>query len=201
MFDVEASLAAIPRQYAQGCVKTIEDLSRYEEVIAEVKPDLIIECGTFSGKSALWFARTAGCTVVTIDTTPYIDPDVEEAWREHTIYDFVGSSTDPEIIDHVLDFAEDAERIMVTLDSDHSAPHVSAEIAAYSPMVSVGSYMVVEDGLLRYMPDEERKHYTGNPLDAIEAFMKGNTSWELNEELQNRYPVTQFPGGWLRRTV
>lgn len=200
MIDLAASLEAVSRQHAEGCVKTSEDLDRYRRVIASTNPDLIVECGTFSGKSALWFARTAQCQVVTIDVTPYIDPDTRVGLDEHEVIEIESSSVSPDTLARVNRIALGFERPMVVLDSDHSKAHVALEMLHYGPLVRSGGYMVVEDGLLRFMPEEERKHYNGDPLDAIEQFMAVNGhEWEIDSELEDLHPVTQFPSGWLRR--
>lgn len=202
MIDLAASLEAASRQHAEGCVKTWEDLDRYRRVIAETKPDLIIECGTFSGKSAVWFASVARCDVITIDTDPHIDPPIREAMDRLGIEDFVTSSTSWEMIELVQQRAMlgGDKRVMVVLDSDHSKSHVAAEMLYYGPLVTPGCYMVVEDTLLRWMPDEERKHYHGDPLDAVESWMAvHDDEWVIDTELENLHPVTQFPSGWLRR--
>lgn len=199
MIDIEASLAAVGRQSAEGCVKTTEDLDRYREVISHTNPGLIIECGTFSGKSALWFARQ-GVDVVTMDVTPYIDPPIRTELDLYGVRDFTCSSVDPEMVATVAGMAADYERVMVVLDSDHSAGHVLAEVNAYAPMVTPGCYMVVEDTLLRHMHRSERRHYTGNPADAVDEWMaEHGDEWAVDEAIEAMYPVSQFPGGWLRR--
>jgi cephalosporin hydroxylase len=199
--DITASLEASARQNFEGMVKTWEDVSRYEAIIEATRPDLIIECGTFSGKSAVWFAGEGdGCAVLTIDVTPHIGEGTRDEMDRLGVWDVVGSSTDPDIVHKVSMFARSFGNVMVVLDSDHSAAHVAAEMAAYGPLVTPGCYMVVEDGILRYMPDEERRHYDGNPLDAIEAFMADCSGlWEIDVDIENMHPVTQFPSGWLRR--
>lgn len=207
MRDLKASLAAVSRQHAEGCVKIVEDLRRYEQIIERTRPDVIVESGTFSGKSALWFARTAQCYVVTVDVTPCIDPETRIAAVNYPIWSITGDVTAPDTIDRVRRFIDDRTaaldrpaQVMVSLDSDHSATHVAAEIEAYGPMVTAGCYLVVEDGLLRWMPYEERRHYTGTPLDAIEALLAAEPDrWEVDVELEDLYPVTQHPSGWLRK--
>lgn len=202
MIDIEASLAAVGRQSAEGCVKTWEDLERYQAVIEATNPDLIIECGTFSGKSALWFARNSEADIVTMDVTPYIDPPIRVALDRFYVNDYTCSSTDPEMVATVAGSAAAHKRVMVVLDSDHSAPHVLAEMHAYGPLVTPGCYMVVEDTLLRHMPGEERRHYDGNPWDAVDEWMAVHgDEWELDTEIEAMHPVTQFPGGWLRRKL
>lgn len=209
MGDLEASIEARNRQHAEGCVKTWEDLDRYRVVIGAVEPDLIIECGTFSGKSALWFARTAGCRVVTIDVTPYIDPDTREAWDAHDITLLVGSTLSNDILTRVHRIAIEAERVLVVLDSDHSRDHVLEEMHAYGPMVTPDSYLVVEDTLLHWFPAAERDVYDGDPLEAVQQFLAETAEdggeltnavvWELDLDIEDLHPVTQFPNGWLRR--
>lgn len=206
MFDLQASLDSIPRQYAKGAIKITEDIARYQVIVDRVKPDVIVEMGAFSGKCALHFARTARCRVVTVDVTPCIDPETRTAWDGLPIHLIVGNTIDLVTVQAVGDFIEDATeelgrpaRVMVSLDSDHSAAHVAEEIRLYGPMVTSGSYMVVEDGLLRWMPFEERRHYVGDPLDAIEALLALDDRWEVDVELENMFPATQHPSGWLRR--
>lgn len=200
MTDIEASLISSARQHAEGCVKIEEDLARYRRVIEDTRPDLIVECGTFSGKSAVWFARVAGCLVATIDTDPHIDPDIRLVLDTLDVVEFVGSSIAPDIVEAVHRLADVAESVLVVLDSDHSAPHVIAEIDAYADMVRPGGYMVVEDTLLRHMPASERKHYQGNPWDAVDWFLATRGDWANDDDLEALYDVTQFPNGWLRRT-
>lgn len=201
MIDIAASLEATSRQHACGCVKTTEDLARYRRVIEASKPEIIVECGTFSGKSAVWFARIAACPVITIDVTPYVDPDIRLVMNTLDVTEFVGSSTDPHIVRDVWALAA-RKRAMVVLDSDHSADHVLAEMKAYAGLVRPGGYMVVEDTLLRHMPAEERKHYRGDPADAVDAWLaEHGDEWVNNQAIEDLYPVTQFPGGWLLRAA
>jgi cephalosporin hydroxylase len=200
--DIQACLASATRQNAEGCVKVWEDLDRYYRVLRSVQPTLIIETGTFSGKSARWFARHAvRPRVVTVDTNDLsVDRDVREDWDTLPIHFIMGNSTDPDVIKVVRSWVNPHDRVMVVLDSDHAAKHVYAEMKAYGPMVSSGSYMVVEDTLLRWMPDAERANYEGDPLDAVGKWMrKHGDEWRVNVELESIYPVTQFPGGWLQR--
>lgn len=200
-FDLDGSLAAASRQTAGGAVKIQEDLDRYAAVIGATSPDLIIECGTFSGKSARWFAAR-GVDVVTIDTNPLVDIDTKRRWvlTGQEVTQLVGSSTHPSIVQHVHRLAA-GRRVMVVLDSDHSAGHVANELAAYAPLVPVGGYCVVEDTLVRWMPWEQKPAgpYTGSPLDAVEHWLAEHHDWEIDRAIEAMTPVTQHPSGWLRR--
>lgn len=207
MIDIDLSLESRHRQNAEGCVKTWEDLVRYRTVLDQVDPKVIIECGTFSGKSALWLARESDAMIVTIDVADQVPADVREAWGDR-VAQFLGSTTSPEAQAFVAAHVEAAHHlfgadcpILVILDSDHGKYHVLDEMAAYSKYVTPGSYMVAEDGLLRWMPDEERAVYAGDPLEAIEVWMdRDDDEWVIDTDIEFMFPVTQFPSGWLRRS-
>lgn len=218
MIDIAASVDATTRQHAEGCVKISEDLDRYRRVIEDVNPTVIVECGTFSGKSALWFALYSDAKVITVDCTDNVDPDTATALDELEVVRLSGSSVDPAIVAQIHDlacrdygFGHDfsyptaahetiRHAVMVVLDSDHSGPHVLAEMHAYADLVTSGSYMVVEDGILRWMDADEQAVYDGNPLDAIEEWLRVHGSgWSVDSDLEALHPVTQFPSGWLRR--
>lgn len=177
-------------------IKTRADLDRYKVIIHDVHPDLIIECGTFQGGSALWLADTAGCQVITIDVEPHLNVSIIHAW-DGRVRHIIGSSTHPSVIAAVSGSVEHSRRVMVILDSDHSAEHVHKEMVAYAPLVSVDSYMVVEDGLVRWMP---WFGYKGSPLDAIEEFMhEHGDDWEIDLKIEGMSSRTQHPSGWLRK--
>jgi cephalosporin hydroxylase len=194
-FDREASLAALSRHPRQDQpAKLREDLERYATAIRNTKPELIIECGTFQGYTAEWFA-SLGCDVITID----INPDYSALRRAMSSFgqqiNFIkGSSTDVDVVWQVAR-AIDGRKTMVSLDSDHTALHVSREISTYSSFVSPGCHLVVEDGLARWIQNGD------DPLAAIEELLIGDDQWELDEEIQNMFPITTSPMGWWRRNA
>ena len=202
MIDLAGSLEAARRQHAEGCVKTAEDLARYREVIARTAPDGVIEIGTFSGKSAVWFATETSAPVVTVDVNPQVD-DATRSAGEGTVTWLVGRSDDTHVINAVHQWVRNQQvaNPLVVLDGDHSAMTVATELLLYSPFVAVGGYCVVEDTLVRWMPWEMQPEgpYHGNPLDAVEGFLVRRPTWGNDQDLEDRYPTTQFPGGWLRR--
>lgn len=204
MISLPASLEASTRQNAEGTVKTWEDLARYRAVLADVAPTLIVEIGTFSGRSALWFAATANAEVVTVDVDPgNVAAGTAAALDAAGATRLTGRSTDPTVAAAVTERAVGHERVMVVLDGDHSAATVRAELDRYGPLVTPGSYCVVEDGIVRWMPWEQKPAgpYWGSPLDAIESFMAGSEGrrWEIDRTVEDMHPATQFPSGWLRR--
>ena len=193
-YDVAASLAATGRQNADGAVKVAEDIDRYKAVLRQTKPEVIVECGTWRGGSALWFADT-GRRVITVD----IDHSgVLDDARTHPLITLVtGNSANAEVAALVADLAAGC-RTMVALDSAHDAEHVRREIKLYGPLVTPGCYLVVEDGIARWMDEP----YPGSPLDAIETELVGNDAWERDTAIEAMHPVSMHPAGWwIRKTV
>lgn len=180
-----------------GCVKAASDLRRYERLFADVKPAWIVELGTYRGLSATWMADTAGAQVVTIDTHPQADVET----RSHTSVTWLtGNSVDPNVVEYVRRLVQDQGPVVVVCDSDHSADHVYAEMCAYSPMVTEGAYLCVEDGIVAWIPEQLAVYKDSSPLDAIERFLAENPNeWAVDDAIENMLPTTQHPSGWLRR--
>lgn len=199
VIDLESSFAALARNEHDhdGMLKFQQDLDRYEQIIAATAPEVIVETGTHTGASARWFADH-GLQVVTIDVNPVHVP-IE--YRDR-VTQVAGSSADPDVVAQVGDLVA-GRRCMVTLDSDHSGPHVTAEIDAYGPMVSPGCYLVVEDGIFGYGHSARVQHgledMEGSPLDAIGDRLLGNTDWSRDVAIEKAHPISHNPAGyWLR---
>jgi cephalosporin hydroxylase len=180
--------------------KHADDLARYRHIIAETRPEIVVECGTRTGHSAAFFAER-GCRVVTVDI---LDRLPQDAAHPEVIY-IVGDSTKPMTVGLVTDLVGD-RRAMVSLDSDHSADHVAAEIEAYAPLVSPGCHLVVEDGVIAWLDEVTKlehgcQHYAGTVLGGIEhARAAGHLDgFERDVEVETLTPVTMFPAGWWRR--
>lgn len=193
-FDVEATKHASGRQNAAGAVKLAEDLDRYRKVIVFSRPDLLVECGTYKGASARWFAENGVEQVVTID----IDPKARDAAFDHPRVTYLtGSSSDPAVVERVCALA-DGRRVMVSLDSYHDAANVAREIQLYAPLVSVGCYIVVEDGALKWMPHWLPPGDEG-PLKAIEETLAAGNPAGFARNVAVEGPVSMCPAGWWRR--
>lgn len=197
MIDLEQSIYEQRNcQGARGCVKTEADLLRYEKLFADVAPAWVVELGTFNGVSARWFADTARCRVVSVDTHPQVD---DATWDHPDVTWMRGNSVDPQVVRLIRALIDDEGPVVVVADSDHSAAHVYAELDAYSSMVTVGSYMVVEDGIVRWLPEQLPHYQDSSPLDAIENWLRDHQDWVPDIGLENMFPTTQNPSGWLRR--
>lgn len=206
--DVEASLATFARrehiQREQGIkvLKLAADLDRYAKVIDATEPEVIVECGNRFGGSALWFERH-GLDVVAVDIDPWA------GWRARPLATrttwITGSSADPAVAEQVADLVR-GRRTMVTLDSDHTAPHVSREIALYGPLTSPGCYLVVEDTIFEFAPAAQLRELVlaplidaGAPLTAVEKLLDGNYEWDRDEDIERLHPTSHHPAGWWVR--
>jgi cephalosporin hydroxylase len=166
----------------------------YQEIIAEQRPDLIIETGTDLGGSALFFASICD----SIGHGRIVSIDIRSAAHvQHPRITFlVGDSTSEGILERVRQLARGTERRMVILDSDHSADHVRRELEAYRDLVTVGSYMVVEDTNVNGHPVMP-EHGPG-PFEAVSDFLQRNDDFEADHS-REKFLVTYFPNGYLKR--
>jgi cephalosporin hydroxylase len=176
--------------------QNVLDLWTTQEAIGEIRPRLLIESGTNRGGSALFYASLFDLMgegeVVTIDIEKLHD-------HEHPrVTWLLGGSTSPETIRTVTERvgAQDGP-VMVILDSDHSKAHVAAELEVYAPLVSSGSLMLVQDGIIDTILTG--RPYRPGPLPAIREFLATHPEFELDSRLNGRFLITHHPEGWLRR--
>lgn len=172
------------------------DVWTIQQTIAQVRPALLIETGTDHGGSALFYANLMDLLgtgrVITID----IADNHEVA---HPRIEFItDSSTSPSVIGRLRDEAEaSGGPVMVILDSDHSHDHVAAELESYAPLVTPGSFLLSQDGVI-----DQFWIFRGTrpgPLGANRAFLKRHPEFEYDEERNRRFRLTQHPLGWMRR--
>jgi cephalosporin hydroxylase len=191
-----------------------EDLLRLQEVIYKIKPDVIIETGIAHGGSLIFYASLCKAMnrgrVVGIDIE--IRPHNRKAIEEHELFDYItlieGSSVDPQIVEQVKSHVKPGEKVIVFLDSNHTKEHVAAELNAYSPLVSPGSYIVAMDGIMEQVvgaPRTQPDWSWNNPKRAALEFVEQNPSFVIeeprfafNESVINEM-VTYWPGGFIRR--
>ncbi len=177
------------------CLKCPLDLWAYQEILAEVKPDLVVETGTHLGGSALFLAHVLDLLgrgeIVSIDI-------LERPGRPpHPRIRYVtGSSADPGLVAALFADRPPSETRLVILDSDHSKAHVSRELALLSPYVSVGSYLIVEDSNVNGHP--VLPGHGPGPSEAVAEFLAfhGGFVRDLSRE---KFLLTFNPGGYLKR--
>lgn len=168
------------------------DLWIYQELIHSIQPDLIIETGTAEGGGALFLATICDIVghghVVSIDIKPKAQPP------HRRITYIVGSSLDGDVIERIRNRRR--EKTLVILDSDHSQEHVMSELNAYGRLVTVGSYMIVEDTNLHGHPICP-EHVPG-PYEAVEAWLPSHPEFERDRRCE-KFMLTFNPGGYLKR--
>ena len=177
------------------CLKCPMDLWSYQEVLAEVRPDRIIETGTHLGGSALFLAHMLDLLgkgeLVTIDVLEHAGRPAHPRIRYVT-----GSSADPAVVSPLLDGRLAEEKLLVILDSDHSKAHVAAELALFAPRVPRGSYLIVEDSNV-YGHPVLPEHGPG-PWEAIGEFLEGNRDF-VADASREKFLMTFNPRGFLKR--
>lgn len=204
-----------------------QDMVAMQELIWAIKPDLIIETGIAHGGSLILSASLlalldmseaieAGTTLdpnvsgrkvlgIDIDIRAHNRSAIEAHPMSSRIQMIQGSSIGPEVIDQVRSIAAGYSRILVFLDSNHTHEHVLAELQAYAPLVSVGSYCVVFDTLIEDMPKEmfaDRPWGPGdNPKTAVWEYLKTHSEYEIDESLPDKLQITVAPDGYLKRVI
>jgi cephalosporin hydroxylase len=202
-----------------------QDIVALQELIWQIKPDLIIETGIAHGGSLIMSASMlalldiceaieAGATMdpgksrrkvlgIDIDIRAHNRAAIEAHPMASRIQMIEGSSIASEIIEQVLHVAQGHERILVCLDSNHTHDHVLAELEAYAPLVSIGSYCVVFDTIIEEMPAEmfpDRPWGPGdNPKTAVHEFIAQHLEFEVDKSIQDKLLITVAPGGFLRK--
>lgn len=197
------------------------DLWSMQEIITEIAPDFIIECGTAAGGSSLFYASVLrqvrpGGRVITIDIEPRLGQSIEAlqdrpdlqariaALADEMIEIITSNSIDPTLVEELRQRTK-GRKVMVVLDSCHHYLHVRAEIENYKDIVSPGSYLIVQDTVI-----DEREEWIdryaqcpgyegrGGPGRAVREFLPGQSDFVVDRE-REKYLLTFFPGGYLRR--
>ena len=192
-----------------------QDIVAMQELIWQVQPDLIIETGIAHGGSLIFYASmlelNAICGGCQDAEVLGIDIDIRahnrQAIEAHPMFKRIsmiqGSSTASEVIEQVKEKAARKQKILVCLDSNHTHDHVLAELEAYAPLVSVGSYCVVFDTVIEDLPDDmfpDRPWGKGNnPKTAVWEYLKTHPEFEIDKSIQHKLLITVAPDGYLKR--
>lgn len=191
-----------------------EDMIRLQEVIFSVQPDVIVETGIAHGGSLVFYASLCKAMgrgrVVGVDIE--IRPHNRKAIEEHFLFPLItlieGSSTAPETVERVRGETRPGEKVLVLLDSNHTKEHVLAELNAYAPLVSRGSYIVAMDGIMEQVvgaPRTEPDWTWNNPRRAALQFVGENPDFIIEEprflfnegNITDR--VTYWPSAFIKR--
>ena len=171
------------------------DLWVMQEIVHEIQPDVLVEAGTYMGGSAYYFASLFELMnhgrVVTID----IEDHPGKPSHPRITY-LLGSSTSGEIVSRVKAAIHPGEKVLVDLDSAHNQAHVAKELELYSPLVTPGSYLIVED-----------THFNGHPIlpkfgpgpgEAVAEFLPVHPEFRADPR-REKFGMTFNPGGYLQR--
>ena len=184
------------------------DMILLQELLFEIKPDIFIETGIAHGGSLIYTASlfelmATNGKVIGIDVE--IRPHNKIAIEEHSMFKRItmieGSSVDIKTVQSLEKLIENGKSIAVMLDSNHSKDHVLKELEIYSKIVTVGSYLIVQDGAQEWVSDIPRgksEWKYDNPLVAIEEFLNNNDNFIIDEKF-TRLGITQSPNGYLKR--
>jgi cephalosporin hydroxylase len=227
-FTVASTLPKYSYNYSalgRPIIQYPQDMVAMQELIWEIKPDLIIETGIAHGGSLIMSASMlalldmcdaieSGATLnpreskrkvlgIDIDIRAHNRKAIESHPLALRIQMIQGSSIAPEIVEQVRQVAKGHERILVCLDSNHTHAHVLAELQAYAPLTSVGSYCVVFDTIVEDMPADmfpDRPWGPGdNPKTAVWEYLKTHPEFEIDQSIQHKLLITVAPDGYLKR--
>ncbi len=186
-----------------------QDMFAMQEIFWEVKPDLVIETGIAHGGSLVFHASMLeliggdGLVLgIDVDIRPHNRPEIEQHRLAHRIRMIEGSSVDESVVRQIRHLAEGKQRVLVSLDSNHTHDHVLRELELYSPLVTKGSYLIVFDTVIEELPEEiflDRPWGPGNsPKTAVDEFLRNNNRFIVDEEVEKRLQITVAPGGYLK---
>ncbi|OBE94535.1 cephalosporin hydroxylase family protein [Mycobacterium sp. 852002-10029_SCH5224772] len=204
-----------------------QDMVAMQELIWRVRPDLIIETGIAHGGSLIFSASMlalldmaeaieAGVTLdpaksnrrvvgVDIDIRAHNRMAIEAHPMASRIQMIQGSSIAPDVVAQVNEIAAKYERVLVCLDSNHTHDHVLAELEAYAPLTSVGSYCVVFDTIVEDVPGDlsaDRPWGPGdNPKTAVREYLKSHAEFQIDKNIECKLLITVAPNGYLNRAA
>lgn len=213
-FNVESNKAKYSYNFkwmGRPIIQYPQDIIAMQEIIWEIKPDLIIETGIAHGGSLIFYASMleligkGEVLGIDIDIRKHNRREIEKHPIFHRITMIEGSSIDPSIIKSVRDFSKDKKTILVVLDSNHTHDHVLGELKAYADLVSVNSYVVVFDTIVEFLPDNYLPGHIrpwrigNNPWTAVKTFLENNNNFVVDSNIDNKLLISVAPNGYLKR--
>ncbi len=187
-----------------------QDMIAMQEIIWNIKPDLIIETGIAHGGSLIFYASlleligNGEVLGIDIDIRQHNRKEIENHSMFKRIKMIQGSSVDEGIAFEVKKHTIGKNKVIVILDSNHTHDHVFKELELYSPFVTVGSYIVVFDTIVEDLPDgyfEEARPWGigNNPKTAVHKFLSTNPDFVIDKAIDNKLLVSVAPDGYLKR--
>lgn len=215
-FLVESNYTKNHTWMGQPIIQYPTDLMAMQDIIYRVRPDYIIETGIAYGGMLLFYAGLCEAMdhgyVIGIDNE--IRPHNYEAINSNYLRKRIsliegdsGSWTTEEEVRMIMGMGIGKEhKVIVTLDSNHTHDHVLRELELYSPLVSVGSYIVVFDTAINFYGDLDANqdrpwNKNRNPYTAVQEFLKSDKGKDfgVDEQIEKQVLITAAMGGFLRR--
>lgn len=185
-----------------------QDMFALQEIIFRTRPKYIIEIGVAWGGALLFFSTLmevlGGTKIIGIDL--YIPEDLKQRLSSfgrlsERIELINGSSVDASTVAQIRSMIGDCKDVMVILDSYHTHDHVLRELAAYSPFVGKGNYLVCCDTIVEDIPEQEHRTREwgpgNNPKTAVRQFLQENQRFQVDHALENKLLFTCNPSGYL----
>lgn len=213
-FNIESNKAQYSYNFSwmgRPVIQYPQDMMAMQEIIWNLKPDLIIETGIAHGGSLIYYASLlelighGEVLGIDIDIRKHNRDEIENHPMFKRIKMIQGSSIDPAIVAEVASHTIDKKQILVLLDSNHTHEHVLAELEMYSPFVSMNSYIIVYDTIVEnlpenYLPGHARPWGIGdNPMTAMHTFLENNPQFEIDKSINNKLLISVAPDGYLKR--
>lgn len=213
-FNIESNKAKYSYNFSwmgRPIIAYPQDMLAMQEIIWELKPDLIIEAGIAHGGSLVYYASLLellggeGLVLgLDIDIRSHNRDLIETHPMMKRVQMIEGDSTSLEIASQVYEIAKDKKRVLVCLDSNHTHDHVLKELHLYAHLVSVGSYCVVFDTIVEelpsdYMPGGRDWNPGNNPKTAVFDFLNFNEDFEIDKSIDNKILISVAPDGYLKR--
>ena len=196
-----------------------QDIIAFQEIIYKIKPDMILETGIAHGGSLVLSASLLcmldvmeGCDPrassrkvigVDIDIRPHNRIALDDHPLRFKMELIEGSSIDPQTIEKARSYFDPSQRVVVSLDSNHTHEHVLAELNAYSDLVSIGSYCIVFDTAIEDLPAgsfPDRPWDVGNnPKTAVYQWLKTHPHFEIDKCIDNKLLISVAKDGYLKR--
>ena len=186
-----------------------QDMIVMQELIWEIKPDLIIETGIAHGGSLIFYASIleligkGEILGIDIDIRDHNKREIEAHPMAKRVKMIQGSAIAPEVVDQVKEHAKGKKSVMVCLDSNHTHEHVLEELKQYAELTTIGSYCVVFDTVVEDLPKglyNDRPWDVGsNPKTAMFEFLKTNSNFEIDKDVNNKILISVAPDGYLKR--
>ena len=187
-----------------------QDMIAMQELIWDIKPDLIIETGVAHGGSIVYYASlleligSNGLVVgIDIDIRKHNRDLIESHPMMKRIKLIEGSSVDHKIVDKVKKLSVNKKKVLVCLDSNHTHEHVLEELKLYSPFVTKGSYCVTFDTVVEDMPENSFPNRPwgkgNNPKTAVWEFLNDNSDFEIDKNIDSKLLISVAPDGFLKK--